>query len=194
MKNRSPTRPRQLSTTFCPWVQGSHQQNPLSKSSSRESPNLRGSGPSTVWKLSLWEHRERDGWHGISGGWEQKNTFVSENQQNQDAVRKNKGISVKSQHLNSPSFQHSPISPPELTFSVPVFLCYTGGIWVWRTCLFLLFGNWIGGFPLQSSQIFPSGAFSQQRIYYQVPTIQMAWCGPDYGQEKREPRWLTLSK
>lgn len=140
--------PRQLSTTFCPWVQGSHQQNPLSKSSSRESPNLRGSGPSPVWKLSLWEHREMDGWHGISGGWEPKNNFVSENQQNQDAVRKNKGISVKSQDLSSPSFQHGPISPPDLAFSVPVFLCYIGGIWVWRTCLFLLFGNWIGGISI----------------------------------------------
>lgn len=139
-KNRSPTMSRQLSTTFCPRVQGSHQQNPLSRSSSRESPNLSSLVSNPVWKLSLWVQEK--GWL-TWNSWRMSavRTTVSENQENQDVTRKNKGTSAKEQDLSSPSFQHGPISPPELAFSVLAFLGYTGGIWGRGTCLFLLFGN-----------------------------------------------------
>ena len=56
-----------------------------------------------------------------------KNMLSQKNQENQDVTRKNKCISVKEEDLSSPSFQHGPISPPELAFSVLAFLGYTGG-------------------------------------------------------------------
>ena len=178
---------RQLSTTFCPRVQGSHQQNPLSRSSSRESPNLSSLVSNPVWKLSLWVQEK--GWL-TWNSWRMSavRTTVSENQENQDVTRKNKGTSAKEQDLSSPSFQHGPISPPELAFSVLAFLGYTGGIWGREPVSFFSLETKLTGSPLNFNKISLSGAFSHPWVCYQVPTIQRTWSSQGYGQEKKRTK------